>query len=105
MHSASLYIFILMAGVFVCSCFGCLTIPKNCAIGGYTRTSLKDRDVSFFKFPQNEQVRRERVRFVTTTRADFKSADVTEWSRICSKHFDGDCHARAIISDEATAWH
>lgn len=71
--------------------FGCLTMPRNCVIGGCTRTSSKNREVSFFKFPLDEQQRREWVRFVCTTRADFKFADVTEWSRVCSKHFDDDC--------------
>ncbi len=63
-------------------------MPKSCVVGGCTRNSNRNPDLNFFEFPQNEQVRKQWLRFVETTRSDFK---LTKWGLVCKAHFTDDC--------------
>ena len=62
-------------------------MPRSCVVGGCTRNFDANPDVCWLTFPKAPAVRREWVRFVNTTRSDFR---LSEWSRICSAHFDED---------------
>lgn len=63
-------------------------MPVSCVVGGCTRTFWRNPEVFWLGFPRNAATRREWVRFVNNTRADFT---LTEYSKICSAHFSGDC--------------
>ncbi|XP_071489033.1 uncharacterized protein [Diadema antillarum] len=59
-------------------------MPQTCVVGGCTRNTCSHRNVTFLRFPSDHGSRRAWIRFVQTTRSDFK---ITKWSRICSAHF------------------
>ena len=82
---------VFQASLRLCEFF---EMPRNCVVGGCTRNSKANPDFQPFKFPKHPATCREWVRFVNTTRSDFK---LSEWSRICRAHFDED-------SQDASSW-
>lgn len=58
-------------------------MPKTCAVGGCTRSSTKNPQLSFLKFSADSVIRRQSIRFVNSTRSNF---NVSKCLLICASH-------------------
>ena len=76
---------------------------RYCCAGGPNLTSCKNNmhtdGISMHQFPKDPTIRRKWVKFVQRHRADFNESRVTNYTSLCSAHFEEDCFARKISLD------
>ncbi|XP_071795608.1 uncharacterized protein [Asterias amurensis] len=59
-------------------------MPIFCVVGGCNRNQRDDSELGFYRFPKDNVIRRQWVKFVDLTRSDFT---LSKYSRICKAHF------------------
>ena len=59
-------------------------MPIFCVVGGCNRNQRDDTEIGFYRFPKNNIICRQWVKFVDNTRSDFI---LSKYSRVCKAHF------------------
>ena len=76
---------------------------RYCVAGGPKIRSCKNNShtvgISMHQFPTDPVVRNKWVKFVQRHRADFVASSVTNYTSLCSAHFEESCYTRKISLD------
>ena len=72
---------------------------RYCVAGAPQKTSCKNNShtdgIAMHQFPKNPEVRRKWVKFVQRHRSDFDETCVSNYTSLCSAHFDESCYTHS----------